>query len=68
MTDRWETENSDGWQSMDCSAIRFLHLRGGIHPSKKTAILYLPQTGRLADLPAIRQAHMQAIQPSRPQV
>ena len=35
MTDRWETENSDGWQSMDCSAIRFLHLRGGIPPSKK---------------------------------
>ena len=24
---------------------------------KETAILYLPQTGRLADLPAIRQAH-----------
>ena len=35
---------------------------------KETAILYLPQTGRLADLPAIRQAHMQTIQPSRPQV
>ncbi len=35
MTDRWETGNSDGWQSMDCSAIRFLHLRGRIPPSKK---------------------------------
>ena len=30
---------------------------------KEIAILYLPQTGRLADLPAIRQAHMRAIQP-----
>ena len=34
---------------------------------KETAILYLPQTGRLADLPAIRQAHMRAIQPYCPQ-
>ena len=35
MTDRWETGNSDGWQSMYCFAIRFLHLRGRIPPSKK---------------------------------
>ena len=48
-------------------AIRFFFRRK--NPSlKETAILYLPQTGRLAVLPAIRQAHMQAIQPYRLQV
>ena len=41
-------------------------LRGNAK-KQEALILYLPQTGWLADLPAIRQAHMQAIQPSRPQ-
>ncbi len=40
-------------------------LEGRLPPSKKqeAVILYLPQTGRPADLPAIRQARMRAIQP-----
>ena len=32
MTDRWETENLDGWQSMDCFAIRFFRKK---NPSLK---------------------------------
>lgn len=52
-----------------CVKIPILFFFRRKNPSlKETAILYLPQTGRLAVLPAIRQAHMQAIQPYRLQV
>lgn len=61
MTARWETEYSDGWQSIDLLSVSFLG--GSFPPSKKqeVVILYLPQTSWPADLLAIRQARMQAI-------
>ena len=35
MTDRWETENSDGMAEHGLLSYPFLHLRGRIPPSKK---------------------------------
>ena len=40
MTYRWKTENSDGWQSIDYSVTRFLHLRVRISHSKKQESAY----------------------------
>ena len=56
MTDRWETENPDGWQSMDYYAIRILHLRGRITLSKKQklAIWYFSQIDLHVDLQTCR--------------
>ena len=65
MTDRWETENPDGWQSMDYYAIRILHLRGRITLSKKQklAICYFSQIDLHVDLQTCRLYGRPACEP-----
>lgn len=62
MTDRCETGKSDGCRIL-IVLLSVSVLEGRIPPSKKqeSAIGDIPQTGRPADLPAIRQAYMRAI-------
>ena len=57
MTDRWETENSDGWQSMDCSAIRFCIWEGESLPQRNKISNMVFLTNRPACWPYSLIAH-----------